>query len=54
MPEDKISDYLEIDEKIFNENNFVEKIYLRQSIYVFTNMNQGIIKRIDNKKFPFI
>ena len=56
LPEDKISDFLEVDENIFKENKIFKEIYYRKSIYVLhymegekCAMNTGIIKNINCK-----
>ena len=59
LPEDKISDFLEIDYDIFKNENYIEYSYSKQSIYVLhypkgqiAAMNPGILKNfVDKKEF---
>ena len=59
IPEDKINDFLEIDENIFKENQ--ELSYIKNSIYVLhyikgenVAMNPGILKKINKNNFEHL
>ena len=55
LPEDKINNFLEIDNNLFKYEKEIEEIYRRRSIYVLhyprgerAAMNSGILKKIEN------
>lgn len=56
LPEDKISDFLEIDEHLFTDDKIFENIFIKNSIYILNYlkgeraaMSPGILRRINDE-----